>query len=268
MNEQFRTIAGSQQGAGMNMAGGMGYQGGRQQQQRYEDFPRLNLSQSLILVMSTIEWAVRVAFPIIVMLVIDNSTLNSNNNVVIIITIKQHADRIISQVGTAIVDVEASVEIYIEVERRVMPVLAVSWMSKENLFLFHCSSLSDVQTKPESVAMQHHRLSVPRENIVTGRHRSRANNSKRLATVLTVWFSRRHYREVLVDEAVDADGSAVDPHYRIVKVRIWTFAFSLPPNQIIDRMHSLVRYFNISMLAVLFTETLPKKDCSPSILCF
>ena len=32
MNEQFRTIVGPQQGTGMNMTGGMGYQaGGRQQ---------------------------------------------------------------------------------------------------------------------------------------------------------------------------------------------------------------------------------------------
>jgi hypothetical protein len=34
VNEQFRTIAGSQQGAATNMTGGMGYQGGRQQQQQ------------------------------------------------------------------------------------------------------------------------------------------------------------------------------------------------------------------------------------------
>ena len=32
VSEQVRTIAGPQQGAGMNMPGGMGYQGGRQQQ--------------------------------------------------------------------------------------------------------------------------------------------------------------------------------------------------------------------------------------------
>jgi len=31
VNEQFRTIVGPQQGAGMNMASGMGYQSGRQQ---------------------------------------------------------------------------------------------------------------------------------------------------------------------------------------------------------------------------------------------
>jgi hypothetical protein len=37
VNEQFRTIAGTQQGTAMNVTGGMGYQGGRQQQQRLDD---------------------------------------------------------------------------------------------------------------------------------------------------------------------------------------------------------------------------------------
>jgi fragile X mental retardation protein len=46
VNEQFRTIAGTQQGTAMNVTGGMGYQGGRQQQQRYE-FDRMSSSGSV-----------------------------------------------------------------------------------------------------------------------------------------------------------------------------------------------------------------------------
>jgi hypothetical protein len=56
--------------------------------------------------------------------VINNNILN--NNVVTIITINKHADQIILLVVSALEDVEVPVEIYIEAEHKVMPVLVVS----------------------------------------------------------------------------------------------------------------------------------------------
>lgn len=54
------------------------------------------------------------------------------------------------------------------------------------LMFFLIELVFAIQMKPASVVTLHHQMLVRLENIVTGRHRSRVNNNKRLATVLTV----------------------------------------------------------------------------------
>lgn len=58
VSEQFRTIVGPSQGAGMNMTTGMGYQGGRQQQQQRYDgliFNKVLIENFYFLAMNLIE---------------------------------------------------------------------------------------------------------------------------------------------------------------------------------------------------------------------